>query len=374
MKRLLFAVILFCLMTFRMESRADEAFNAAASSIAIIKTLRVSGTGFLYQDRGDIYLVTNEHITRGGIPITAQMLNGEKIVLKSLEIADNLDLVRFKIGNTNLPALKAAMTGYSIDDEVHVIGDSGGQGVATLLRGKILGVGPDRVEVSAEFIHGNSGSPVVLSNGRALAVATYVVLPDDPQDWVKRGTRFNQARRFGLRLDAAKWIAIKDIDYIALSDAMEDLRTYCEDLYSLAVNANGGLTLLAKMQDYSYNENAKRYRRWTGLCKLMATANISMKRWAGFELSYQFVNKDAMKPKSRGSYGNAASDYAAAYMMAESKAKNAGIEADANWKALWVSSFNCVDNTKWITTRFSDEAAYWRNVIAALAKTELKQH
>ena len=370
MKRILVVVTFLGLMTGRMEALADGVFDAVAPSVVLIKTPRGSGTGFLYVDKGETYLVTNEHITRSGFPPSAQLLNGEKIILKSMEIADNLDLVRFKVSNTNLPALKAAMTGYSIEDKIHVFGNSGGQGVATLLTGKILGIGPDRVEVSAEFIQGNSGSPIILSNGQVLAVATYVVLPDDPQDWVKRGTRFNQARRFGLRLDAAKWVAMKDAEYIALSDALEDLRTFCEDFYVLAGTANMGLDPLARLREYSYNENVKRYRRWTGLCKLMASANYSMTHFAGLELHYKFL----WKPESKQYYSTANSDHSVAFTMAESKAKNMWVEAVANWKALQVTSFNWSGKTDWKTARFLEEAKFWRNVIAALAKIEMQQH
>jgi len=43
-----------------------------------------------------------------------------------------------------------------IGDEVVVLGNSGGGGVVTSLKGEVRGLGPDRIEVSAEFIRGTA--------------------------------------------------------------------------------------------------------------------------------------------------------------------------------------------------------------------------
>lgn len=351
-------------------ARAEGVFDAVAPSVALIKTPRGSGTGFLYADQGETYLVTNEHITRSGFPVTAQLLNGQQLALQALEVADNLDLVRFKIGNAHLPALTAVRAGYSIEDEVLVFGNSGGQGVATLLRGKILGIGPDRVEVSAEFIQGNSGSPIVLRDGRVLAVATYVIRSDDPRDWVGRGTRFNQARRFGLRPDAAKWVTLKAADYSAQADALEDLRTFSEDLYGLAHATHGGPVALLAMRAYTYEGNVKRYRRWTGLCRLLAGEHEALKHWAEAAAAYQAPRAPA--GRQNAAFANAAADRATTSFMAGSKVKNAQQEVETSLKTLQVSACKWVDDTKWLTTGFATEAAFWRKVITDAARTEKK--
>ena len=46
-----------------------------------------------------------------------------------------------------------------IGDDVVVLGNSGGGGVITSIPGKVVGVGPDRIEVSAEFIQATPGAP-----------------------------------------------------------------------------------------------------------------------------------------------------------------------------------------------------------------------
>jgi S1-C subfamily serine protease len=47
------------------------------------------------------------------------------------------------------------------------------QDVIRTLPGKILGIGPDKIEVDCEFICGNSGGPIVNSDGRLLALASF---------------------------------------------------------------------------------------------------------------------------------------------------------------------------------------------------------
>lgn len=71
--------------------------------------------------------------------------------------------------------------------------------------GRVLGVGGDRIEVDAKFVEGNSGSAVLDSKGRVLAVVTYATLRVEPRNWIKTGTRFEKVRRFGVRLNGVKW-------------------------------------------------------------------------------------------------------------------------------------------------------------------------
>ena len=62
-----------------------------------------------------------------------------------------------------------------IGDAIVVLGNSGGGGVVTKLEGKLVGIGPDRIEVSAEFIPGNSGSPIIhVPTGKVIGIATYL--------------------------------------------------------------------------------------------------------------------------------------------------------------------------------------------------------
>jgi hypothetical protein len=93
------------------------------------------------------------------------------------------------------------------EEPVAVFGNSDGSGVATKLYGELLSTGPELVEVSAEFISGNSGSAILNKEMQVIGIASYVKYPDE--DEMKEGTKFEgTVRRFGYRLDGVEWGAV----------------------------------------------------------------------------------------------------------------------------------------------------------------------
>lgn len=205
-------------------------------ALAIVKTPGGSGSGFVVQFGGKDskkYLVTNEHVSRGGAPIELISIQGAKIEVVSIEPANVGDLVRMELKDQSFQgALKIGLNQQSIGADVCIYGNSDGAGVATEISGKILGVGPDRIEVSADFVRGNSGSPIVFTDGLVAGVATYV-MKTPGIDWVKEGTRFQETRRFGMRLDVVKWVPVSSNEYYAQVNALADLLTYCVEVQDL---------------------------------------------------------------------------------------------------------------------------------------------
>jgi hypothetical protein len=114
------------------------------------------------------------------------------------------DEMRFATDPSTLP-LEAGIqieTFARIGDEVAVLGNSEGSRVITPLRGKLIGIGPDRIEVDAQFVPGNSGSPIIhVPSGKVIGIATYLIrrrytdLVDKKEPAI---------RRFGYRLDSVK--------------------------------------------------------------------------------------------------------------------------------------------------------------------------
>jgi hypothetical protein len=90
-------------------------------------------------------------------------------------------------------------------ESVKIYGNSDGKGVITEIKGEIIGIGPKELEVSSEFVQGNSGSALLNDLGEVVGVATYAIKDFNPDDWVKADTRFSRARRFALRLNDLKW-------------------------------------------------------------------------------------------------------------------------------------------------------------------------
>lgn len=192
--------------------------------IAVIESNRGSGTGFLVADNDEVWLYTNEHVIRGGTPLKANLMTGKRLELRELQIADDRDAARFKVvGQTK--GLRISKDTFTIGADIKVFGNSDGVGVCTYLGGTILGVGPVDVEVSAQFIPGNSGSPIIVDGKGVIAIATYLTGSDDHGDWTKSGTRFTKVRRFGVRIDNVKWTPVETKIYFENADFARSVRS-----------------------------------------------------------------------------------------------------------------------------------------------------
>ena len=222
-------------------------------SMVIVEGKRGRGSAFVVKMDGRTYVVTNSHVVRGNDQLKFKKLNNEELAFGPLEIADHADLVRAELQRPSqaLDLLPHADQKLKIGDEVVVAGNSEGAGVVRELAGKIVGLGPDRIEVDATFVPGNSGSPILLkSTKQVVGVATYVNIPyffrcprarslqDQPI------TSLNEVRRFGYRLDTVgQWIKPKAADSIVQEGmklgAMEELGQ------AIASVVNAGATSVA---------------------------------------------------------------------------------------------------------------------------------
>jgi hypothetical protein len=115
-----------------------------------------------------------------------------------------------------------------IDDEILVLGNSGGGGVVTNLTGRVVGIGPDRIEVSAEFIPGNSGSPIVhVPTGKVIGIATYLI---QRYDGVGRRS-VESVRHFGFRLDSVKkWEPVNWMVFYAEAERLQQISALTSDV------------------------------------------------------------------------------------------------------------------------------------------------
>ncbi len=180
-------------------------FDRVKNCLAIIKAGDGAGTGFLVKLDGKVWLVTNEHVLRGGAPFSATLPDGRSLKFSpTIEVAANRDLARLLVEG-DYEALEWFPEPVKRNQKVYVYGNSDGGGVLTDLDGRVLGVGSELIEVDVKFVQGNSGSAVLDSKGRVLAVATYATLRVEPGNWIKTGTRFEKVRRFGVRLNGIKW-------------------------------------------------------------------------------------------------------------------------------------------------------------------------
>ncbi|EDY18532.1 hypothetical protein CfE428DRAFT_3917 [Chthoniobacter flavus Ellin428] len=200
------AALLFLILAAPLRSMALDA--SALQAMVIVEGDEGRGSGFVLKMGNQTFLITNSHVIRGNRNVKFKNLHNADLSTGALEIADEVDAVRAEVSNaTNVLELEPNIDKLKIGDEVIVAGNSEGAGVVREIPGKVVGIGPDRIEVDAEFVPGNSGSPILLkSTGKVIGIATYLYVPRG-RTGAKSPFSLNEVRRFGYRLDTVgKWV------------------------------------------------------------------------------------------------------------------------------------------------------------------------
>jgi hypothetical protein len=199
-------------------------------AIVIITTDRGTGTGFCCTLGGTNYLVTNTHVIEGAQRFQFQTLNRVALTGATLELANDRDLARIRLDKAPPATLSASAGTPKHNAKVTVLGNSGGAGAVTQLEGNVLAVGPEVIEVSAPFVSGNSGSPILDETGSVLGVATFVTKPGATvTNWITEGTRFDKPRRFAVRLANVQWIPTSPRQLYEQSSILRDCDTFLGD-------------------------------------------------------------------------------------------------------------------------------------------------
>ena len=345
----------------------NELFAKVRPSLVVISTRRGgSASGFIVTMGAKKYLVTNEHVVRGGYPFIAKLLNGRDLSYEKLEVADDRDLVRLEVTDAALTAIALSASDLSIGDTVAVFGNSEGGGVATSLGGKVLGVGPDRIEVDAPFVAGNSGSPVVESQGLVLGVASYITRTADPNDWVKKGTRFANARRFALRLADVKWIPMTTQEYFARADTLVDMETFCVDTYDLLYTDKYAINKI----DYKYDivQNKARYRMHVGLCKILSDVADLYSGFAWERAKARYLDDQLVKTRSVQEHKETLTQN----IMTESVARTRHEKFKKAYDQIYLQPEKAFSTIDWKTSNFKNEATFWLTVLKSMTHKESK--
>jgi len=126
-------------------------------------------------------------------------------------------------------------TSISIGDEVIVLGNSDGLGTVTELRGRVTGIGPTQIEIDAEFVNGNSGSPIIHAlSGKVIGVATFAIIPNLTA--LNTGTEMANIRRFGVRIDTAtEWDQPTWSRFVRESQKLRQIESRTFSLFSAAL-------------------------------------------------------------------------------------------------------------------------------------------
>jgi V8-like Glu-specific endopeptidase len=187
-----------------------------ARAVVLITGDNSEGTGFLVKTPDGPVVVTNLHVISDNPNLKITTNTGQQITVLSLKGASDRDLAMFAIKDQNYSYLPLATDISGIaqpGDEVITPGNSEGGEVMLNTKGKLLGIGPVKIEFDNPIYHGNSGGPVLhTKSGQVLGVVTEAmkVIHSDDLDKTSFASR-NSAisgsmRYFGLRIDTVpKW-------------------------------------------------------------------------------------------------------------------------------------------------------------------------
>jgi hypothetical protein len=188
-----------------------ELTSAQAHAVVVIKGDRGEGTGFLARTTAGPAVITNLHVIDANPHLRILTTTGAEIAVLSLKGATDRDLAMFMIKDNHYNYFDLAgdvAATVRKGDMVITPGDSEGGEVVLDTKGAVLGIGPDRVEITNPIYHGNSGGPVFdLTTGKVIGVVSFGarVRPTDELDKASAASA-NSAisgamRYFALRVD-----------------------------------------------------------------------------------------------------------------------------------------------------------------------------
>jgi S1-C subfamily serine protease len=234
-----------------------------ARAIVLIKGDNEEGTGFLVKMPDGPVVITNIHVISNNPNLQITTNSGAPITILSYKGATDRDLamIAIKDGNYSYLALAADISDMvRAGDEVITAGNSEGGGVMLSTGGKLLGIGPDRIEFDNPVYHGNSGGPVFhLNSGKIIGVVTEAVKVDltdevDKASFSNRNSAIGHlVRYFGLRLDTVpNWEAYDWNTFQGETAFLDrfDKENRCLDSYINAPNDN-------KPEDVLWREDSR---------------------------------------------------------------------------------------------------------------------
>jgi len=226
-------------------------------NVFIVKTDKATGTGFTVKLDGKDYFITNLHVVDGASSLEVYNHTGSKIEIpKEVEVSLGEDLFRFKIQEkTGIPTASNS----EIGEIVIAYGNSQGSNVLTESKGKVLGVGPDTIEVSCDIVQGNSGGPIINKKGEVVGIATY--LTREENKWLE-GSRFSNVRKFALKIkDGQKWCSMPKASFFKESEILvkmeESLEQIVDVAFEFSKNERIGSRKLISATDHKRSAQAK---------------------------------------------------------------------------------------------------------------------
>jgi S1-C subfamily serine protease len=255
------------------EKKPEFGFDEIKDFLVIVNCGDTVGSGFIADINGVRYIVTNQHVINGHETVTFTTAAGKVLRPKKVELSRNRDIARLQVSEPS--GLKIA-SNIKMNDSVIVMGNSQGAGVITELKGVINGIGSDRIEVTAEFVQGNSGSPILNQDMEVCGIATYVQFYKETK--VDKGTRWEgMARRFAFRVENVSWAPVSWKTYN---------QTYGKNLLE---SDNFRYSLYEFINDWMENPDNK---------IIISDSSIELQRWAK---QHNIMTSRISRQRSKGS-------------------------------------------------------------------------
>lgn len=165
-----FATIEF--ITISRELSKNEDIQLYKESVVVVTTENSRGTGFYFSTNG--YILTNEHVIDNGNRINVSFNDGKIYPAEVVSSDEAIDLAILKIDSEglNYPILEFEQ-GWMQNQEVYFIGNPLYSNFIAN-KGTILGLttnnGIPMLIIDAPVYKGNSGSPVINSDGKVIGV------------------------------------------------------------------------------------------------------------------------------------------------------------------------------------------------------------
>jgi hypothetical protein len=182
-----------------------------AAAVVLIKGDNAEGTGFLVKTPDGPVVMTNLHVISNNPNLQITTNTGVPVTILSYKGATDRDMAKISIkdGNFKYLTLATDVSGtVQPGDEVITPGNSEGGDVMLNTKGKVLGLGPDRIEIDNPIYHGNSGGPIIhVKSGQVIGIVTEAMKVDttdelDKASFANRNSAISRSMRyFGLRLD-----------------------------------------------------------------------------------------------------------------------------------------------------------------------------
>jgi hypothetical protein len=216
------------------KTKAAQLLQDYRNDLVLVEGKTGKASGFIADIKGRKYLVTNAHVLADIRTPRYKLLDNSSLKLGPAMVAVGHDMLMINVieGGKGIPTVPFGEAEAQFGDAVMVPGNAGGESVVNPLPGEVLGIGADRIEISAAIEPGSSGSPIIhLSSGKAVGVATYLKIKPSLSSSDADVSGKPKVRRFGYRLDTVKrWEVVDWTRFYAEADELRKIENTSDEL------------------------------------------------------------------------------------------------------------------------------------------------